>query len=396
MHTVAGFVLGIVLLPVLISAGLGGRIRGRSIIAVGPEPLISNVYNVLALRKIGYEAVSFVTHTYFITDQFDRNFFRRRSGWRTLDRLLSSILAQCWVLWNARTVYFFFNGGPFGRIPVLRSVEPALYRLAGVKTVVMPYGGDVQDLTRSRNLLFKHAMAIDYPASRFERKRVAERIDRWIRHADAVVAGVEWVDYLYFWSHLSVAYFSIDLDRIDVIRNGCEKREGDAKRIRVLHAPNHRAIKGTEAIVKVVGELNGEGIDVELVLIEKVSNAELLERIAECDIVADQLIIGWYAMFAIEGMAMEKPVVCHVREDLEQFYQDASVLEEGDLPLVKASPSTVKEELRKLCEMSGEHRREIGRAGRRYVEKYHSLDGVGKFFAGVNSDIGIEPVAEGK
>lgn len=41
---------------------------------------------------------------------------------------------------------------------------------------------------------------------------------------------------------------------------------------------------------------------VELITVQGKSNSELLALIDSCDIVADQLVIGWYAMFAIEGM----------------------------------------------------------------------------------------------
>ena len=39
---------------------------------------------------------------------------------------------------------------------------------------------------------------------------------------------------------------------------------------------------------------------------EKIPNEKLKEKISNCDILLDQLIVGWYAMTAIEAMAFGK------------------------------------------------------------------------------------------
>ena len=84
----------------------------------------------------------------------------------------------------------------------------------------------------------------------------------------------------------------------------------------ILHAPNHRSIKGSDHIISAVEELNNEGYKIKLHLIEKVSNAESISKV---DLVIDQLIIGWYAMFAIESMALSKPTICYLRDDLLNY-----------------------------------------------------------------------------
>lgn len=385
-YSLAGLLMLFVLGPFFVLIAFVARMRRKSIVAIGPEPLINNVHHKKALESFGYSAVTVVTHTYFITNQFDRDFYRKIVGWRNADRFICSFVCQCWILWNSAALYVYFNGGPFGAVPFLRAFEPFLYQIAKVKVVVMPYGGDVQELTRSPNLLLKDAIARDYPGFRFDRGKVEDRIDRWIRHADAVISGVEWVDYMYYWDYLSVAHFSIDLERMNEVPR-VDRGESDC--VRVLHAPNHRTIKGTPAIQKAVEELQSEGVKVELRLVEKVSNEELLKEIAECDIVADQLVIGWYAMFAIEGMAMGKPVVCRIRDDLREFYEEVGALRVGELPLVSATPATVKDELRSLCELSASERKELGIKGRGYVEKYHSTESIGAWFDEINRDLGI-------
>ena len=40
------------------------------------------------------------------------------------------------------------------------------------------------------------------------------------------------------------------------------------------------------------------------------SNDNVLKAIKNADLVVDQLIIGWYAMFAIEAMVAQNLLVC--------------------------------------------------------------------------------------
>jgi len=263
-----------------------------------------------------------------------------------------------------------------------------LYKLAGIKVVVMPYGGDVQELSRSPNLLYKNAISVDYPEHRFRRRRIASKIDLWTRYADHVISGCEWVDYMYHWDTLMLAHFSIDV-------NAWKPAEADtipAKggKLRILHAPNHRAIKGTQYFIDAVRELNEEGLEVELVLLERVPNEEVKQVMASADLVADQLIIGWYAMFALEGMAMEKPVLCYLREDLQQLYVASGLIAPDEIPIINCSPATVKQAIRELA--SGRGRlADIGRRSREYVKKHHSTEAVGKVLDRINRSIGLSP-----
>jgi len=101
---------------------------------------------------------------------------------------------------------------------------------------------------------------------------------------------------------------------------------------------------------------------------------------AEADIVADQFIVGWYAFFAIEAMAMAKPVLCYLRPDLLELYTLYSFADE--CPLVNTPPLEIKERLRELIH-DAKRRRELGIAGRRYVEDHHSLEAVGAWLDGI-------------
>ena len=184
------------------------------------------------------------------------------------------------------------------------------------------------------------------------------------------------------------SYLSIDTEKW---KPTCAPRAGGP--FKVLHAPNHRHLKGTQHIIDAVEELRASELDIELVLLERVSNDEIRAKMEEVDIVADQLIIGWYAMFALEGMAMGKPVLCYLRDDLKELYVTAGLVEPDEIPIVECRPSTVKETIERLYR-DRETLGEIGRRSRAFVERHHSLDAVGAVFDRINRSIGVLPSAD--
>ncbi|MEG3436211.1 hypothetical protein V0288_03690 [Pannus brasiliensis CCIBt3594] len=291
-------------------------------------------------------------------------------------------------IFKYKVIYIYFNGGALGRTRFLWSIEPLLYKLAGVKIVVMAYGGDVQDMSRSPNLLFKHVMGIDYPLHGRLRQKIARKIDLWTRYADHVISGCEWVDYMYHWDTLMLAHFSIDTERWRPIPT--PEIETGSKTFKILHAPNHRAIKGTRYFIDAVEQLQAEGFNVELILMEKVPNQEIQKMMATVDVVADQLVVGWYAMFALEAMAMEKPVLCYLRDDLKELYITAGLVKPDEIPIINCAPLTVKEQIRNLINHP-ERLSAIKKRSREFVLTHHSLESIGKVFSSINRSIEIFP-----
>ncbi|MDP2654487.1 MAG: hypothetical protein Q8Q08_10735 [Candidatus Omnitrophota bacterium] len=370
-------------IPYIFLSLLARAIKKNISVGLGPEPLINNVYHKRAFERAGFTAETFVNSVYFITQDFD---FRA-------DLLLKGLLAPfrghllfIRSIFRYQGLYIYFHGGPLMETIFLWRMEPLLYRLAGVKVVVMPYGSDVQEMSRSPNLLFKHTRSMDYPSHRSRRKTIETRIDLWTRDADHIISGCEWVDYMYHWDTLMLGHFSIDTEQW----TPAATPPAAPKPLKILHAPNHRNIKGTAYFTKAVQELRTEGVAIELVLCEKVPNDKIREMIHTADIVADQLIVGWYAMFALEAMSMGKPVLCYLRPDLIDFYTSAGLIRPGEIPIINCNPLTLKETLKRLAE-SPQTFSGLGEKGRQYVLRHHSLESVGKVFAQINSSIGISP-----
>lgn len=375
-----------------------GRINQKPIdIGLGPEPLINNIYHKKALLLYGYTVETFVNETYFITDDFDyrEDLAYQKRGW--LGKYFSKYLFFIRTVATYKCIYIYFNGGPFYAEEKLKRHEPKLFKLAKTKVVVMPYGGDVSILSEFKNLPYKHAMISDYPSFFKRNQSVKEQVLRWVENADHVISGCDWVDYTYYWDTLTLAHFSIEVSKFAEYRKDPSfyQREYTSENpLKILHAPNHMAIKGSRFFMQAVEELKYEGYPIELVLLTGKSNLEILKTMSEVDVVADQLIIGWYAMFSMEAMSMGKPVICYLRDDLIDLYLSSGNLQsKNELPHINIHFSNVKSHLLKI--FNGElSLLDHSEKGLRYVEKYHSTKYIGKIFDDINKKIGLQPGAE--
>jgi len=141
--------------------------------------------------------------------------------------------------------------------------------------------------------------------------------------------------------------------------------ERERERPVVVHAPSNRVRKGTELVIDACRELG-----VELEIVEGLHHTEARKRYERADIVVDQLNAGWYGLFAIEAMALGKPVVTALHEEAVARTEEALGIE---VPIVNTSKETLVETLRPLVE-SPEERRRIGAASRQYVEQVHDVN----------------------
>ena len=136
----------------------------------------------------------------------------------------------------------------------------------------------------------------------------------------------------------------------------------------VLHAPSSRERKGTAHVIEACA-----GLDVDLEIVEGLHHAEALERYRSADIIVDQLNAGWYGLFAIECMALGKPVVTFLHDEAARRTEDSFGVQ---VPLVRATAVTLRERLQELIAAGPSGREEIGRASRAYVERVHDLERV--------------------
>lgn len=136
----------------------------------------------------------------------------------------------------------------------------------------------------------------------------------------------------------------------------------------ILHAPSHRAIKGTRYLLEALDRLKAEGVPFELVLVEGLSHAEVRALYERADLLIDQLLCGWYGGLATELMALGKPVICYLREGDLGFLPEAM---RQELPLIQADPNSIERVLREWLTTRRQSLPERGRQSRAFVERWH-------------------------
>jgi len=358
-------------LPWLALASLASRGSQRLLIW-GPVPIINNKYWSEAMRRAGWSSRTLMS-TYYSTinqrsdyDVYYEDLLKVR--WLgCLADTLGSYVAHLYVVRNAKVVHIPFSGGPLGKTVLLWQCEAWLYRLAGVRTVVLPYGADIYRYSRVVDPMVRQALLLSYPDAAKREARVERSVRYWTKHADAIVMGFT-MDGVGRWDIPSGNMVCIDTDLWSGTRRASDASTSGP--IRVLHAPNHRGVKGTEYILAAIDQLKAEGLPVELVLAERISNDQVRRLMQEVDILADQLILPGYGLNAIEGMASGLPVIANLEDRAAtEVFRRYSFLDE--CPIVSAGPGTIAEVLRVLV-ANRSMRTELGTAGRAYVEKYHS------------------------
>ena len=137
----------------------------------------------------------------------------------------------------------------------------------------------------------------------------------------------------------------------------------------VVHVPSRRATKGSDFVIAGLDALTQRGAPFDFKLIEGVSHDELLAIYADADVVVDNLLLGDAEVSALEAMALGKPVVTRVRDDVRRVHPD--------LPAVHADPDSFQSTIEPLLN-DASMRARLGAEGRAYIEKNHAADVVAK------------------
>ena len=281
--------------------------------------------NVQALRRRGVDARLVVFNRYALHPEADLDLGRsgglvrqQATQWRAFGRLA-----------RQTDVFHFY----FGLTLVPKSAQFPLLRALGKRSVMHFLGSDIRGKTPGE---------LDW--SRRAGARVVGSYDaaRWVPDAVVIPPG-------------------IDLSGIE------PSPPSDRERPVVLHAPSSRTRKGTEHVVAAC-----ERLGVELEIVEGLDHREAFERYRDADVVIDQLNAGWYGVFAIEAMALGKPVVTFLHDEAVRRTEEAFGVA---VPIVSATKDTLAGGLRPLVE-SPDERRRVGAASRAYVERVHDADAV--------------------
>ena len=281
--------------------------------------------NVQALRRRGVDARLVVFNRYTLHSEADWSLDRRVGFVR---KQLTQLSALAQLLPRADVFHFYF-----GLTLVPQSLQFPILAALRKKSVMHYLGSDIRGKTREQLAFGKKAGA-----------EVVGSYDavRWVPEAEMIPPG-------------------IDVQAIE------PSPPSDRARPVILHAPSSRRRKGTEEVIAAC-----QGLDADLVLVEGLHHVEAFERYREADIVVDQLNAGWYGLFAIECMALGKPVVTFLHDEaVERTERELATR----VPIVNATKESLRARLEPLVASVAERRR-IGAESRAYVEQVHDLERV--------------------
>ncbi|MDH2382196.1 glycosyltransferase [Bradyrhizobium sp. CER78] len=134
----------------------------------------------------------------------------------------------------------------------------------------------------------------------------------------------------------------------------------------VMHAPSSAAmenVKGTKHVVAAIEQLQREGFDIELVMVQNLERREAIRKFGQADIFVEQLTLGSYGNTAIEAMAQGVPVI-------SSHHPDHAHLVPG-CPVVHADPTTIADRLRDLLR-DDDARLALGRRCAAFVREFHN------------------------
>lgn len=147
--------------------------------------------------------------------------------------------------------------------------------------------------------------------------------------------------------------------------------------LRIAHAPTNRAAKGSAHVVEACEALMkrypGQCV---LDLIENLPREQALARVHGCDVLVDQLLIGWYGGVAVEAMLLGKAVIVRIEErDLHHVPTAMRAQLEG--AVLQSDPDRLYQTLEQ-CLLNRQHLIQTAQLGHAYAQQWHDPQAVAR------------------
>ena len=318
-----------------------------------------------ALRDIGIKAisVSYINPRGFLVDKFLSNKTLPENKLLRLISKSSMALKMSRYLFSYDVYHFLMMNSLFKRnhldLPVLQLLKKKILmemcgdevRIPPIAIKKNPY---IKYYYETKDVYFYTECAgnIDFLIQRMK------YVSKYIK--TITVADHELYEYVMpYFNRVEFVKQPIDLSRMKPVYP-----DKNNKKPVIAHAPSKKNQKGTSFVIQAVDNLKRKGLEFEFVTPQRLlSQVEAWDFMSKADIVIDQLLLGTHGSQSLEVMALGKPVICYIRDDLVEKYPK-------DMPIFNANPDNIEEKLELLIK-NPEIRHELGVKSRQYVEKYH-------------------------
>lgn len=294
-------------------------------------------------RKVGVEAASYAlpnNFNYFA----DHTFPSKQPLWPYLKFLFGPALKF--------DVYQFYFGNS---LTGLSLTDIAFLKALRKKIFFYFCGCDIRD-SKSVIKTYKYsACKVCWPmqcsANRVKAKKLAEE------YANGIFVSTP--DLLEFVKNAIFIPQPIDLGFLK--KHNTSSNNGN--KIKIVHAPSNSKIKGSIFIEKAIHNLKLKGYPIDFIIVDNRPHEEVMKVCSQADIIIDQLLIGSYGQYSVEGMALGKPVICYIREDLKSLYPEK-------IPIINANIENIEDIIKQTIN-DDTLRHTTGKEGYEYVSKVH-------------------------
>lgn len=266
-----------------------------------------------------------------------------------------------WAILNFQAFIFLF-----GQTLTDSAFELKLLKLLKKKIIFVYVGSDARPPYMDGGQ-FPSGMPI--PSATSLRKLSRQRkalISRHEKYADFIVNSPFSAQ---FQEKRFINWFAMGVPRqfVELDVNCRKAPNGHPAVVKILHSPSNPAVKGTNQIIAALDRLKERGVKFELVMLQNMSNARVIEEIQQCDFVIDQLYSDTpMAVFAAEAAYFGKPAVVGsycVGQPIN-LYGPA-----GIPPSEFVHPDELEEAIERLI-MDHPYRHELGQSAAQFVHTY--------------------------
>jgi len=253
---------------------------------------------------------------------------------------------------------------------MLQSVELLAARILGRKMYMTFQGDDLRQgdrsLTRFEISIAQH-VGRDYynPRSDKRKRRLLSRYRRRGMRFFVLNPDLNWF--------LDGAGAFLPYSNAGAEDDAVARRHATGDMVRIVHAPSHRAAKGTARIEEVISALRSSGLQFEFEMIEGLDNEEAQRRISSADLLIDQLFAGWYGGVAVEAMIQGVAVMSYIRED-DLVHVPAEMRDQ--LPILRADADSLAAQVEWYLDLTDSERRTISVNCAAFARRWHSPSAV--------------------
>lgn len=308
------------------------------------------IYSVLGLRNLGLDAEMVVWEPNSFVYPYDKKLgIDKNKKWLLPYYALRILVFYLYAMFRYNTFHFHFGRS------MLLNYDLWFLKFLRKRVVYEFHGSDMRNMERAAEICGQKALLEIPDLANYEKRnaRIFRQIDTVILHDDELIPHLPSQK-----PDVYVVPLRVDVEKIIPAYPPVE-----TDRIRIVHAPSNRAIKGTSFVIEAVERLKKK-YPIDFILVEGMPQAQAQQIYQTADIIVDQLLLGIYSVVSIEGMALGKPVIDYIMDSMKDRYP-------AELPIVSADPETVYEQLKRLV-CDGALRNRLGRQGRIYAETYHN------------------------